>query len=158
MWSTPLRLEDYYAAPPITGSGNLPPREPGVYVASLDPISPQQGPTSGDRVLYVGTTYRGSQPDLLFRVSSLVFDALGYTGDGSEPGSKHAYFHSGGRKIWLHCQRCGHDPRMVFLSWQTAQDCCPAHEERCLYQLLKGQPQFLNVQGPWRCLDGNHKH
>lgn len=157
MWSTPVRVKDYYAAPPVTNSRILPPRMAGVYVATLKPISPGKGPSVHDLVLWVGITDRG-QPELLYRVSGLVFDARGYTGAGNNPVSNHAYFHNGGRKIWLHCQQNGPDPRKIFLSWQTRDTCCPPFEEARLYQLLKGQRQFLNSRRPPGCRDGNHKH
>ena len=107
-----------------------------------------------------GTTYGGNQPELLYRVSSLVFDALGYTCDGKESDSEFAYFHSGGRKIWLYCQQHGLDPReAVFLSWRTTETCCPAFEELQLYKLLKSQkPRFLNSRKPPPCRDPEHQH
>ena len=98
MWSNPISIGDYYQAPPITGSTLLAPRAPGVYVASLKPFPRSSGPSIEHDVLYVGTTLKGSQPELLFRVSGLVFDALGYTCEGDEEDSEFAFFHSGGRK------------------------------------------------------------
>jgi hypothetical protein len=152
MWSKPITLGEYYDSPPITGKDILPPRSPGIYAACLKKPDPVRGPHEDDEVLYVGTTYRGTGPELLFRVSGLIFDALGFTGEGNKSGSARSYFHSGGREIYLYCQKEKKPLKSIFIFWKAKdQSFCPACEEHSLYQRFKGRPTFLNKQTPPSC-------
>jgi hypothetical protein len=100
MWTTPIPIAEYLSAPVLNPS-TLPPRKPGLYVAGVKRWLGEPKPHEG--IMYVGLTIKG-EPSVLFRVSLLVLESIGFTGQDLIPiKSKRAqwesYYHSGGAKI-----------------------------------------------------------
>jgi hypothetical protein len=169
MWTTPIPVAEYLPAPLL--SPNIsPPRKPGLYAAGLRRWVGEPKPHEG--IMYVGITTKG-EPSLLFRVSLLVLESIGFTGENLIPVKPKrarwvSYYHTGGAKIWRYCtdpqfpKRKPNDPFVqrdphheVFISWRPEDSgFCAACEEGRLYGLLKGEPQFLNDIKPPPC--GRH--
>jgi len=115
----------------------------------------------------VSTT--ATDASLLYRVSQLVLEGIGFIGVDLSPTKPRGrrwetYYHPGGAKIWRYCRnpnfplRKPHDPFIqrdptdVFIAWCVESDkCCPVCDERRLFDDLKGEPQFLNTSRPQAC-------
>lgn len=88
---------------------------------------------------YIGRKYiEWKRGGLLGRTSDLVIEAFGITGDGTDPKSDDAYFHAGGRSIFLHFQNNGGNAavRNLMLVWRD--DVCPKCEEYRIYTKYNG--------------------
>lgn len=167
MWTTSIALADYLAAP-LLNPGLLPPFKAGLYAVGLQQWSGE--PKRHIGILYVGSTAKGAEPELLYRVSLLVLESTGFTGRNLPPPKPPKrkrwvdYYHSGGAKVWRYCTdrdfpRNPNDPfiqrnpnREVFVAWCPAQPGrCTVRDEIHLFELLKGEPQFLNGSKPPAC-------
>jgi hypothetical protein len=149
-YSKPITFRRLLNAP-LDEPDLMPPRQPGVYVVTQHEWAGGEDPPHGD-VVYVGKTSTGG---LLYRVTQLMADAIGFTGAGEETGSKNSYFHSGARNIWL-ASREGilPDPRTLHISWNA--DVCPACEETRLYNEHKSSKGFLCKSAPPGCGHVSH--
>src|SRR5271166_799509 len=149
MWTTPITIAEYLAAP-LSNRGLMPPFEPGLYAAALRPWSGEPKRDTG--ILYVGSTAKG-QAELLYRVSLFVLESIGFTGRDLPPPKPpkrkrwEDYYHSGGAKVWRYCAdphfpaRKANDPftqrdpnREVFIAW------CPKEPRRCKSHPLLAYP------------------
>jgi hypothetical protein len=93
-YSPRMTVEDYVMSMLRNDSVKLPPRKPGCYSAWLQDFTTGDEPqnSDGDKIVYVGKTEKGSDPQLLYRVTQFVLDAIGITGDGRLSGSTHRFF------------------------------------------------------------------
>lgn len=136
---------------PIDEQDLIPPRLAGVYVVTQHEWPGAEDPPYGD-VVYVGKTLSGG---LLYRITQLMADAIGFTAAGEAAGSKNSYFHVGGRSIWLAFRKGDlRDPRTLFVSWSA--DVCPAYEETRLYNQHKNSKGFLCKSVPPACPHVSH--
>jgi hypothetical protein len=128
-YSSPITFEEYWTAILNGDKSVLPPYwKEGTYMAF-----------EGTTPRYVGRQYvdqrRGG---ILGRANDLVIEAFGITGDGVDPKSDNAYFHSGGRSIFLYFQNYGGNAavRKLLLFWRDAV--CPKCEEYRIYTKYNG--------------------
>ncbi len=96
-YSPKMTIEDYVMSMLRNDSVKLPPRKPSCYSAWLqDFMGDEPQHSDKDKIVYVGKTEKGCDPQLLYRVTQFVLDALGITGAQRLSGSKHSFFHTGG--------------------------------------------------------------
>jgi hypothetical protein len=92
-YSPRITMEHYVMSMLRNNSVKLPPRKPGYYSARLQDFTRDEPQNSdGDKIVYVGKTENGSDPQLLYCVTQFVLDAIGITGKGPSSGSKHSFF------------------------------------------------------------------
>jgi len=129
-YGSPITFEKYWAAILNGDKAILPPYWKAVTYMVFE----------GTTQRYVGRQYidqrRGG---LLGRTNDLVIEAFGITGDGADPKSGNAYYHSGGRLIFLHFQKYGGNAavRKLLLVWRD-DDVCPKCEEYRIYSKYDG--------------------
>jgi hypothetical protein len=127
-----MTVEDYVMSMLRNDSVKLPPRNPGCYTAWLEDFTGDEPQNSDkDKIVYVGKTENGSDPQLLYRVTQFVLDAIGITGGTLLRGSKHSFFHTGGREVFLKYGNA--EARRLLLTWRD--DICPSYEEYRIYQM-----------------------
>ena len=130
-YGSPITFEECWMAIFNGNKSILPPYwKPGTYMVFEGTVS-----------RYVGRQYidykRGG---LLGRTINLIVDAFGITGDGVNPRSEDSYFHSGGRRIFLHFKNRGGNAavRKLQLVWRD-DDICLNCEEYRIYAKYNGK-------------------
>jgi hypothetical protein len=128
-YGSPITFEKYWTAILSGDKSILPPYwKAGTYMVF-----------EGTVPRYVGRQHidkrRGG---VLGRTNDLVIEAFGITGDGVDPRSDNAYYHAGGRLIFLHFQNYGGNVavRNLRLAWRD--DVCPNCEEYRIYTQYDG--------------------
>jgi hypothetical protein len=137
-YSPRITIEDYVMAMLRNDSAKLAPRKPGCYTVWLADFRGSE-PQTSDKIVYVGKTEAGDA-ELLFRVAQLVLDAIGITGKGTVSSSKHSFFHSGGREIFL--KHGNAKARDLLVGWRD--DGCPSCGEYRIYQMFSNSAGLLN--------------
>jgi hypothetical protein len=141
-YSLRIRIEDYVMVMLRNDSAKLPSRKPGCYSAWLSDFAGDEPASSNkDQIVYVGKTEKGADPQLLYRVTQFVLDAIGITGAGQLSGNKHSFFHIGGREVFL--KHGNLRARQLLLTWRD-DGICPSCEEHRIYQMFCGGKQLLN--------------
>jgi hypothetical protein len=85
MWTKPISIADYLSAP-VSNPVLMPRFESGIYAAGLRQWSGK--PKPGNEILWVGSTAKGKDPELLYRVSLLVLESIGFTGRALKPSGR----------------------------------------------------------------------
>jgi hypothetical protein len=128
-YSSPITFEEFWTAIFNGDKSMLPPYwKEGTYMAFEGAIP-----------RYIGRQYiESKRGGLLGRTSDLVIEAFGITGDGTDPKSDDAYFHPGGRSIFLHFQNIGGNAAVRNLTLVWRDDVCPKCEEYRIYMKYNG--------------------
>ncbi|MGH7813373.1 MAG: hypothetical protein ACREQI_05155 [Candidatus Binataceae bacterium] len=154
-YSQRMTIENYVKAMLRADDVSLPPRKRGCYsvwAADFNGTEPQS--SDGNNIVLVGKTEgRQEEGSLLYRVSGLVLDAIGITGEGTLPGTSHSYFHKGGRDIFLNYGN--EEARKLLITW--CDDVCPSCEEHRIYTMFQGGSQLLNEQRVGPCRNPQHR-
>ena len=151
-YSARITIDEYVMSMLRNDISKLPPRTPGCYsvwIADFAGNEPQI--SDGHKLVYVGKTEKGSDPQLLYRLTQFVLDAIGITGTGRLSGTKHSFFHTGGREVFLNHRNAA--ARRLLVTWRD--DICTSCEERRIFQ-MGSKPELLNRKPVQRCSNSNH--
>ena len=149
-YSSPITFKKYWTAVLSGDKSILPPYwKAGTYIVFEGKVPRYVGRQHLDR-------RRGG---ILGRTNDLVIEAFGITGDGVDAGSDNAYYHAGGRLIFLHFQNCGGTAAVCQLRLVWRDEICPNCEEYRIYTKYGGgrnSSPLLNRKPVYPCREHPH--